>query len=78
MGRRIYEFMDKNSTLDYWEKFAGHAFENTTQSVMTTCTLVKPDGKLVPCAWSFTIKRDIFDLPSLVVGNVSTEVTRMI
>ena len=69
MGRRIYEFMDKNSTLDYWEKFALHAFENTTQSVMTTCTLVKPDGKLVPCAWSFTIKRDIFDLPSLVVGN---------
>ncbi|CBQ72159.1 related to transcriptional regulator rds2 [Sporisorium reilianum SRZ2] len=69
MGRRIYEFMDKNSTLDYWEKFAQHAFENTTQSVMTTCTLVKPDGKLVPCAWSFTIKRDIFDLPSLVVGN---------
>ncbi|GAK63785.1 transcription factor [Moesziomyces antarcticus] len=72
MGRRIFEFMDKNSTLDYWEKFALHAFENTTQSVMTTCTLVKPDGKLVPCAWSFTIKRDIFDLPSLVVGNVST------
>lgn len=71
VGRRIYEFMDKNSTLDYWEKFALHAFENTTQSVMTTCTLVKPDGKLVPCAWSFTIKRDIFDLPSLVVGNVS-------
>lgn len=69
MGRRIYEFMDKNSTLDYWENFAQHAFENTTQSVMTTCTLVKPDGKLVPCAWSFTIKRDIFDLPSLVVGN---------
>ncbi|SPO22129.1 related to transcriptional regulator rds2 [Ustilago trichophora] len=69
IGRRIYEFMDKNSTLDYWEKFALHAFENTTQSVMTTCTLVKPDGKLVPCAWSFTIKRDIFDLPSLVVGN---------
>ncbi|KAJ1027111.1 hypothetical protein NDA18_003127 [Ustilago nuda] len=69
VGRRIYEFMDKESTLDYWEKFALHAFENTTQSVMTTCTLVKPDGKLVPCAWSFTIKRDIFDLPSLVVGN---------
>ncbi|SNX82920.1 related to transcriptional regulator rds2 [Melanopsichium pennsylvanicum] len=69
MGRRIYEIMDKGSTLDYWEKFALHAFENTTQSVMTTCTLVKPNGKLVPCAWSFTIKRDIFDLPSLVVGN---------
>lgn len=69
MGRRIYEFMDTDSTLDYWEKFALHAFENTSQSVMTTCTLVKPDGKLVPCAWSFTIKRDTFDLPSLIVGN---------
>ncbi|PWY98526.1 hypothetical protein BCV70DRAFT_201838 [Testicularia cyperi] len=69
MGRRIYEFFDTNTTLDYWEKFALHAFENTTQSVMTTCTLVKPDGKPVPCAFCFTIKRDTFDLPSLIVGN---------
>ncbi|EPQ29266.1 uncharacterized protein PFL1_03021 [Pseudozyma flocculosa PF-1] len=69
LGRYIYEFMDKSSMLDYWEKFALHAFENTTQSVMTTCTLMTPQGKPVPCAWSFTIKRDIFDLPSLVVGN---------
>ncbi|PWN52720.1 hypothetical protein IE53DRAFT_326140 [Violaceomyces palustris] len=69
MGKYIYEFMDKDSMLDYWEKFASHAFENTTQSVMTTCVLLTPNNKPVPCSWSFTIKRDVFDLPALIVGN---------
>lgn len=37
---------------------------------MTTCVLLNPSGKRIPCTWCFTIKRDPFDLPAYVVGNV--------
>lgn len=69
LGKYIYQFMDKESVLNYWEMFARHAFENTTQSVMTKCVLMTPSGKSIPCTWCFTIKRDPFDLPGFVVGN---------
>lgn len=68
LGRRIYEFWDKDSTLEYWEKFAMHAFENTSQSIVANVVLKRPDGSSVPCAACFSIKRNVFDLPSLVVG----------
>jgi hypothetical protein len=48
-----------------------HAFDNAHQSVQTTCTLLSPDGRAVPCTFCFTIKRDIFDVPLAIVGNVS-------
>ena len=54
--------MDTESAVDYWEKFSLVAFDNSQQSVMTTCSLVNPQGKSVPCAFCFTIKRDIFDV----------------
>ncbi|KAI8590794.1 hypothetical protein BDZ88DRAFT_413276 [Geranomyces variabilis] len=65
----IYELMDNAGAVDYWEKFSLIAFDNSQQSVMTTCTLVSPDGRPVPCAFCFTIKRDIFDVPLAIVGN---------
>ncbi|KDN49251.1 hypothetical protein K437DRAFT_255383 [Tilletiaria anomala UBC 951] len=69
LGKYIYQFLDSNSTLEYWEKFALHAFENTSQSVMTTCNVISAEGKPIKCAACFSIKRDVFDLPCLIVGN---------
>ncbi|KXS15070.1 hypothetical protein M427DRAFT_56970 [Gonapodya prolifera JEL478] len=65
----IYELMDTSSAVSYWELFSMIAFDNSQQSVMTTCTLVGPQGRKVPCAFCFTIKRDIFEVPLCVVGN---------
>lgn len=63
LGRYIYEFLDKGSILDYWEKFATHAFENTAQSMTMQCSLKTSTGSMVKCAACFSIKRDVFDLP---------------
>lgn len=63
--------MDTRSAVNYWEEFCMHAFDNAHQSVQTTCTLLSPDGRAVPCTFCFTIKRDIFDVPLAIVGNVS-------
>lgn len=68
-GRYIYEFFEKPSILEYWEKFSMHAFENTAQSIMMPVTLKTSAGSVTRCAACFSIKRDIFDLPSLIVGN---------
>ncbi|EIN11889.1 hypothetical protein PUNSTDRAFT_50722 [Punctularia strigosozonata HHB-11173 SS5] len=70
LGQRkyIWELFENQSVVEYWENFASHAFENTTQSVYAHCILLKPSGTPVPCTFCFSIRRDMFDLPSLVIG----------
>ncbi|KAJ1950323.1 Transcriptional regulator of nonfermentable carbon utilization, partial [Linderina pennispora] len=65
----IFELMDTESAVRYWEQFAVHAFENSEHSVMSECCLVRPDGTPVPCAFAFTIKRDLFGIPMAIIGN---------
>ncbi|KAI9511158.1 hypothetical protein F5148DRAFT_1173060 [Russula earlei] len=64
----IWELFENQSAVEYWENFATHAFENTAQSVYSHCVLLKPDGTPVPATFCFHIRRDLFDLPSLVIG----------
>lgn len=54
--------------MEYYESFAEHAFENTTQSVYSHCVLLKPSGAPIPATFCFSIRRDIYDLPSLIIG----------
>jgi PAS domain S-box-containing protein len=70
LGRRkyIYELFENQSVVEYWENFASHAFENTTTAVNTHCVLLKPSGAPIPVTFCFSIRRDIFDLPSIVIG----------
>ncbi|KAL7328333.1 Transcriptional regulator of nonfermentable carbon utilization, variant 3 [Mucor circinelloides] len=79
LGKKIYiyELMDSQSAVEYWEKFATHAFDNTDKSCVYSCIIKTPQQKPVPCTFCFTIKRDIFDLPSVIVGNVSLDMQRM-
>ncbi|KAI8640866.1 hypothetical protein BD408DRAFT_369295 [Parasitella parasitica] len=65
----IYELMENQSAVEYWEKFSTHAFDNTDKACSYSCILRTPQQKPVPCTFCFTIKRDIFDLPSVIVGN---------
>ncbi|KAI8065617.1 hypothetical protein BC940DRAFT_275913 [Gongronella butleri] len=65
----IYELMSNPSAIEYWEKYSVHAFDNTDSAVYSSCILLSPTKRIVPCTFCFTIKRDIFDLPSVIVGN---------
>ncbi|ORZ25539.1 hypothetical protein BCR42DRAFT_400373 [Absidia repens] len=65
----IYELMDNQSAVEYWEQFSRHAFDNTDKACIHSCILRTPQQRPVPCTFCFTIKRDIFDLPSVIVGN---------
>lgn len=66
--------MDNGSTVEYWEKFSQHAFDNAESGVYMSVILMSPSYRPVPCTFCFTLKRDIFDLPCVVVGNVSINV----
>jgi hypothetical protein len=65
---RTIKLFENQSVVEYWENFATHAFENTAQSVYSHCVLLKPNGSPVPATFCFHIRRDLFDLPSLVIG----------
>ena len=64
------KLFENQSVVEYWENFASHAFENTTHSVYSHCVLLKPSGAPVPSTFCFSIRRDLFDLPSIVIGAV--------
>lgn len=59
---------DTGSIIGYWENFSVHAFENTTQNFFQTTSLVSPDGATKTCSCCYTIRRDVFDLPSVIIG----------
>ena len=87
----IYELMQEESAVNYWEKYGAVSFDPGQKAVLTSCVL-KTKGKssagtgrqgelesatkaksekdtFVSCCFSFTIRRDAWSIPCLIVGN---------
>jgi len=98
----IYELMDEEAAVNYWEKYGHVAFDTGQKAVLTTCVLrykpvlspsitsnVSTGGSATPtlasmngggnltrgeegfirCCFSFTIRRDAWGIPTMIVGN---------
>ncbi|KAK4555281.1 Transcription factor [Recurvomyces mirabilis] len=81
----LHEIMEGESLVSYWEKFGAVAFDGMQKAVLTSCSLVKrasssaggaagreekeAEAEKVRCCFSFTIRRDTHNIPSLIVGN---------
>ena len=66
----IYELMSEESAVNFWEKYGAIAFDKGQQAVLTSCNLRTKDGfKRKSCCFSFTIRRDRYNIPSCIVGN---------
>ncbi|KAI5852676.1 hypothetical protein DFP73DRAFT_11394 [Morchella snyderi] len=69
----IYELVVEDSAVSYWEKFGKIAFDTSQKAMLTSCHLRNPDPnaeqKLIHCCFSFTIRRDMYDIPALIIGN---------
>ena len=66
----IYELMTEESSVNFWEKYGAIAFDKTQKAVLTSCNLRTKDGrKKKNCCFSFTIRRDRYNIPSCIVGN---------
>ncbi|CEP64071.1 gluconeogenesis transcription factor RDS2 LALA0_S10e01618g [Lachancea lanzarotensis] len=67
----IYEVMTEDSTVSFWEKYGSIAFDKNQKAILTHCDLCKPDNSEAPtpCCFSFTIRRDRYNIPVCIVGN---------
>ncbi|KAF9893723.1 hypothetical protein FE257_009892 [Aspergillus nanangensis] len=69
----IHEIIVEDQLVSYWEKFGAIAFDNTQKAMLTSCTLKNPNsnspGDGIACCFSFTIRRDNHNIPSLIIGN---------
>lgn len=66
----IYEVLSEDSAVNYWEKYGNIAFDSGQKAVLTSCTLETRDRQtLRPCCFSFTIRRDRYNIPSCIIGN---------
>ncbi|SLM35895.1 zn cluster transcription factor [Lasallia pustulata] len=69
----IHEIIVEDQLVSYWEKFGAIAFDNSQKAMLTSCSLKNPNlGSKDPeihCCFSFTIRRDTHNIPSLIVGN---------
>lgn len=65
----IIELMDEESTLKYFQVFSDMAFADGNSTIRTICNLRRGEtGAFMKFACVWTIKRDIFDIPMLIVG----------
>ncbi|KAK9465044.1 hypothetical protein V1512DRAFT_77743 [Lipomyces arxii] len=65
----IYEMLSEDSAVNYWEKYGNIAFDSGQKAVLTSCTLKARDGTRRSCCFSFTIRRDRYNIPSCIIGN---------
>ncbi|KIV77262.1 hypothetical protein PV11_09075 [Exophiala sideris] len=68
----IHEIIVEDQLVSYWEKFCAICFDQQQKAMLTSCTLRSPNGvqgEEIPCCFSFTIRRDNHNIPSLIVGN---------
>ncbi|KAF7726474.1 hypothetical protein EC973_008709 [Apophysomyces ossiformis] len=68
----IYELMAEESAVNYWEKYGNIAFDPGQKAVLTSCLLKSPDPEntsVMSCCFSFTIRRDKYNIPTVIVGN---------
>ncbi|KAI9311588.1 hypothetical protein BX666DRAFT_1867847 [Dichotomocladium elegans] len=68
----IYELMAEDAVVNYWEKYGNIAFDSGQKAVLTSCLLKIQDPiktSFVSCCFSFTIRRDKYNIPTVIVGN---------
>ncbi|KAG2756939.1 hypothetical protein P692DRAFT_201800010 [Suillus brevipes Sb2] len=73
----IYELMAEESAVNYWEKYGHVAFDSSQKAVLTSCVLpanaekgdVPNEEGFINRCFSFTIRRDKWGIPSMIVGN---------
>lgn len=66
----IVELMDDPSALEYFDVFSKLAFVGDTKSGnVMECTLVTPEGRKIRTTSIWTLKRDVFGIPMMIVGN---------
>ena len=62
------EIMDDKSCVEYFRLFSKIAFGDTNGDVMTDCTLLTPNGENIRTSSTWTLKRDVFGIPMMIIA----------
>lgn len=65
----LVELLDDNSCLEYFKLFNKIAFGDFRGASMSECTIVSPEKKQIRCRCIMTLKRDVFGIPMMIIGN---------
>lgn len=69
----LHEILTEDAVVRYWEEFGTIAFDPEHGSVITSCMVKNPDDKsnlpVIPCCFSFRIRKDEHKIPCLIIGN---------
>lgn len=71
LGQRtfIVELMDDDSVVEYFQMFSNIAFGDSRGAMMSECTLLTPNGQKLKTSSMWTLKRDVFGIPMMIIGN---------
>lgn len=63
------QIMDDNSCVDYFRLFSRIAFGDFRGATMTECTLLTPHHESIRTSSVWTLKRDAFGIPMMIIAN---------
>ncbi|TID28849.1 hypothetical protein CANINC_002253 [Pichia inconspicua] len=62
------EIMDDKSCVEYFKIFSKIAFGDLSGETMTECTLLTPRGESIRTSSTWTLKRDVFGIPMMIIA----------
>ncbi|KAH3683595.1 hypothetical protein WICPIJ_005442 [Wickerhamomyces pijperi] len=65
----IVELMDNISVIEYFDLFSTIAYGDFRGATMTGCTLLTPGQRTVKTTCIWTLKRDVFGIPMMIIGS---------
>ncbi len=65
----IVELMDDDSVLEYFRLFSKISFGDFRGATMSDCTLLTPNKGKIKTSSIWTLKRDVFGIPMMIIGN---------
>lgn len=65
----VVEIMDDASCVEYFRLFSKLAYGDFKGATMTECTLATPQGRGIRTACTWTLKRDVFGIPMMIIGS---------
>lgn len=62
------EIMDDKSCVEYFKLFSKIAFGDISGDIMTECTLLTPKNENIRTCCTWTLKRDVFGIPMMIIA----------
>ncbi|PVU86648.1 hypothetical protein BB561_006615 [Smittium simulii] len=65
----IYDIISAENTVEYCEKACFEITNHLDRGIVLHVDLIKNDNKTIRCSSRFIIKRDLLDIPSIIIGS---------